>query len=154
MCCYFTNLYIIYCLYIYLYILYYIIYIYIYITYIYIFIYIYLYIYNILYTYIYIYIYIYIYTIVIYIYIWNEIRNTKFNIRETNRENKSKIGIPFVVTHQPSTFKFSLRYHKKKSQSSQYRSKGQPMVSFRSACKLSSYLVRAKLYPLERKMSS
>ena len=30
----------------------------------------------------------------------------------------------------------------------------QPMVSYRSACKLSSYLVRAKLYPLERKVGS
>ena len=29
-----------------------------------------------------------------------------------------------------------------------------PMVSFRSACKLSSYLVRAKLYPLHRKVGS
>ena len=29
-----------------------------------------------------------------------------------------------------------------------------PMVSFRSARKLSSYLVRAKLYPLERKVGS
>ena len=29
-----------------------------------------------------------------------------------------------------------------------------PVVSFRSARKLSSYLVRAKLYPLERKVSS
>ena len=29
-----------------------------------------------------------------------------------------------------------------------------PMVSFRSACKLSSYLVRAKLYPLNCKAGS
>ena len=29
-----------------------------------------------------------------------------------------------------------------------------PMISFRSARKLSSYLVRAKLYPLERTVSS
>ena len=29
-----------------------------------------------------------------------------------------------------------------------------PMVSFRSARKLSSYLVRAKLYPLQRKVGS
>ena len=29
-----------------------------------------------------------------------------------------------------------------------------PMVSFRSACKISSYVVRAKLYPLERFIGS
>ena len=32
--------------------------------------------------------------------------------------------------------------------------KPKPMVSFRSARKISSYLVRAKLYPLERKFGS
>ena len=30
----------------------------------------------------------------------------------------------------------------------------QPMVSYWSECKLSSYLVRAKLYPTERKVGS
>ena len=29
-----------------------------------------------------------------------------------------------------------------------------PMVSFRSSCKISSYLVRAKLYPIERTAGS
>ena len=31
----------------------------------------------------------------------SEIRKVKFNIRETNRKNKSKNGVPFVVTYHP-----------------------------------------------------
>ena len=40
----------------------------------------------------------------------SEIRKVKFNIRETNRKNKSKNGVPFC-SDITSTFKFSVRYH-------------------------------------------
>ena len=33
----------------------------------------------------------------------SDIRKVKFNIREANRKNKSKNGVPFVVTYHPLT---------------------------------------------------
>ena len=89
----------------------------------------------------------------------SEIRKVKFNIRETNRKNKSKNGVPFIVTYHPllnslygiirkNLYLLNMDQRVKEVFSSQ------PMVSFRSARKLSSYLVRAKLYPLERRVGS
>ena len=78
----------------------------------------------------------------------SEIRKVKFNIRETNRKNKSKNGVPFIVTYHPllnslygiirkNLYLLNMDQRVKEVFSSQ------PMVSFRSARKLSSYLVRA-----------
>ena len=87
----------------------------------------------------------------------SEIR--KVDIRGTNRKNKSKNGVPFTVTYHPllnslygiirkNLYLLNIDQRVKEVFSSQ------PMVSFRSARKLSSYLVRAKLYPLERRVGS
>ena len=89
----------------------------------------------------------------------SEIRKVKFNIRETNRKNKSKNGVPFIVTYHPllnslygiirkNLYLLNMDQKVKEVFSSQL------MVSFRSARKLSSYLVPAKLYPLERRVGS
>ena len=89
----------------------------------------------------------------------SEIRKVKFNIRETNRKNKSKNGVPFIVTYHPllnslygiirkNLYLLNMDQRVKEVFSSQ------PMVSFCSARKLSSYLVRVKLYPLEKRVCS
>ena len=89
----------------------------------------------------------------------SEIRKVKFNIKETNSKNKSQNGAPFVVTYHPllnslygiirkNLYLFNMDQKVKEVFSSH------PMVSFRSTRKLSSCLVRVKLYPLERRMGS
>ena len=76
----------------------------------------------------------------------SEIRNVKFNIRETNRKNKSKNGVLFMVTYHPllnslygiiskNLYLLDMDQRVKEVFSSQ------PMVSFCSARKSSSYLV-------------
>ena len=88
-----------------------------------------------------------------------EIRKVKFKIKETNKKNKSQNRVPFVVTHHPllkspyiifrkNVYLLNIDEKVKEVFSSQ------PMVSFRNARKLSSYLVRAKLCPLERRVGS
>ena len=89
----------------------------------------------------------------------SEIRKVKFNIRETNRKNKSNNGVPFVVTYHPllnslyGVIRKNL-YLLNIDQKVKELFSSQPMVSFRIARKLSSYLIRVKLYPLERRMGS
>ena len=80
-----------------------------------------------------------------------EIRKVKFNIRETNRNNKSKTAVPFVVKYHPllNSLNGIIRKNLYKEVFS-----SQPMVSFHSVGKLSSYLVREKLYPLKRRVGS
>ena len=89
----------------------------------------------------------------------SEIRKVKFHIRETNRKNKSKNGVPFIVTFHPllnslygiirkNLYLLNMDQRVKEVFSSQ------PMVPLHSAHKLSSYLVRANLYPLERRVGS
>ena len=83
----------------------------------------------------------------------SEIRKVKFNIKETNSKNKSQYGVPFVVTCHPllnSLYGIIRKnlYLLNMDQKVKDVFSSQPMVSFRSARKLSSYLVRAKLYPL------
>ena len=89
----------------------------------------------------------------------SEIRKVKFNIKETNSKNKSQNGVPFVVTYHPllnslygiirkNLYLFNMDQKVKEVFSSH------PMVSFRSTRKLSSCLVRVKLYPLERRVGS
>ena len=89
----------------------------------------------------------------------SEIRKVKFNITETNRKNKSQNRVPFLVTYHPilnslySIIRKNLCLLNMDQRIKEVFS-SQHMVSFCSACKLSSYLVRAKLYPLERRVSS
>ena len=86
-----------------------------------------------------------------------EMKKVKFKSRERTEKSKSK-GVPFVVTNHPS-----LNYLHKIIKDNTYllymneKVKNLflpgPMVSFRSTRKF-SYLVRAKLYLLHRKVGS
>ena len=87
-----------------------------------------------------------------------EMKKVKFKSREKTEKSKLK-GVPFVVTYHPSlnclhkiirdnTY---LLYMNEEVKNLFLPG---PMVSFRGARKLSSYLVRAKLYPLHRKIGS
>ena len=58
-------------------------------------------------------------------------------------------GIQFVVTYHPQLLFIRYEWGDKKRIFSPRR-----MVSFRSPCKISSYLVTAKLYPLDRVVGS
>ena len=79
----------------------------------------------------------------------------KFPDVENKYNNNKEKGILYVVTFHPllkslgSTLNknYFLRMNEVKKVFSL-----RPMVSFRSARKLSSYLVRVKLYPVERKL--
>ena len=83
-----------------------------------------------------------------------ELRNVKFG----NKQQRKK-GITFVVTYYPILKNISniirknlyLLYMNKETK--KVFTPG-PMVSFRSARKLRSYLVRAKLYSIERTVGS
>ena len=75
------------------------------------------------------------------------------------RELKSVTGVPFVITYHPKLREIASIM--KKYQNILYQDETVkrvftpfPMVSYRNARKLSSYLVHAKLYPLERKRGS
>ena len=88
-----------------------------------------------------------------------EIRKVKFNIKQTNKKNKSQNRVPFVVTHHPLLNSLYIIFRKNvyllnADEKVKEVFSSQPMVSFRSARKLSSYLVRAKLCPLERRVGS
>ena len=77
----------------------------------------------------------------------------------TRRNKREKKGIPLVVTYHPSLKNIGriinqnlyILYMNKDVKNVFTPA---PMISFRSARKLSSYLVRAKLYPLERTVGS
>ena len=88
----------------------------------------------------------------------NEMKNVRFfpaNQQNTKREKRA----PFVVTYHPIHNRLSKIIRDKiylLNMNEEVRktfSPG-PMVSFRSARKLSSYLVQAKLYLLQRKVGS
>ena len=88
----------------------------------------------------------------------NEMGNIRFfpaNLQNKKREK----GVPFVVTYHPILNSLSKiirdnMYLLNMNEEVRKTFSPGPMVSFRSARKLSSYLVRAKLYPLERKVGS
>ena len=91
--------------------------------------------------------------------IGSETRKVKFNIRETNRKDKSKNAEPFLVTnHLFFNFLYGIirknLYPHNMNQKVKEVFSSQPMVSSRSASKLSSYIVRVKLYPLSRRVGS
>ena len=88
----------------------------------------------------------------------NEMRKVKFG-KEGIKKAKGVKGIPFVVTYHPqlknlgriinqNIYLLNMNEETKKVFSPR------PMVSFRSPRKISSYLVRAKLYPLDRVVGS
>ena len=79
--------------------------------------------------------------------------------QKKSRELKSVTCVPFVVTHRPELREIASTI--KKHQNILYQDETVkrvftpfPMVSYRNGRRLSSYLVRAKLYPLERKRGS
>ena len=89
----------------------------------------------------------------------SEIWKVKFNIKESNRKNKSQNGVPFVGSYHPllnSLYGIIRKnlYFLNMDQKVKEVFSSHTMVSFRSTRKLSSYLVRAKLYPLERRVGS
>ena len=82
-------------------------------------------------------------------------RKVKF-AQKKSRELKSVTCVPFVITHRPELREIGSII--KKHQNILYQDETVkrvftpfPMVSYRNARKLSSYLVHAKLYPLKRK---
>ena len=87
-----------------------------------------------------------------------EIKKVKLKSREKTEKSKLK-GVPFVVTYHPSLncLQKIIRdntYLLYMNEEVKNLFLPRPMVSFRGACKLSSYLVRDKLYPLHRKIGS
>ena len=73
---------------------------------------------------------------------------------DKNKKKKSK-GVPVVINFHPLLKDFGNIIHKNLyllyiHQEAQRVLTPGPMITFRSARKLSSYLVKAKLYPLER----
>ena len=81
----------------------------------------------------------------------------KFSNIERKRNSKTQKGIRLVMTYQSllkslSSIVNNNIYLLHMDQEVKRTFTPQPMVSYRSARKLSSYLVRAKLYPIERKV--
>ena len=88
-----------------------------------------------------------------------EMDKVKFSNIERRSNSKTQKGIPLVVTYHPllkslSSIVNNNIYLLHMDQEVKGTFPPQPMVSYRSAHKLSSYLVRAKLYPKERQVGS
>ena len=87
-----------------------------------------------------------------------EMKKVKFSGKGSKKSKRSK-GVSFVVTYHPSLYclsriiKYNLNILYMSREAKAVFSTG-PMVSFRSAHRISSYLVRAILYPLERFVGS
>ena len=87
-------------------------------------------------------------------------KNIKFTSKNRNtKRSKSLKGVPFVMIYQPklkSMNEVILKYLDLLYMDNEVERvfTPEPMISFRSARKLSSYLVRAKLYPTERTVGS
>ena len=78
---------------------------------------------------------------------------------DKSETNKKSQRVPLVITFHPLLKDFVNLIHKTlyllhMDQEAQRAVMPGPMMTFRSARKLSSYLVRAKLYPLERTVGS
>ena len=78
---------------------------------------------------------------------------------DKSETNKKSQRVPLVITFHPLLKDFVNLIHKNlyllhMDQEAQRAVMPGPMMTFRSARKLSSYLVRAKLYPLERTVGS
>ena len=87
-----------------------------------------------------------------------EMDKVKFSNIERKSNSKTQKGIPLVVTYHPLYKSLSDIVNNNKiyllhmDQEVKRAFTPQPMVSYRSVHKLSSYLVRAKLYSIERKV--
>ena len=82
----------------------------------------------------------------------------KFNVDNKRSNNRQKKGVSFVVTFHP---KLNVLQNINKDLYLLYMSDEvkrvftpKPMVSFKSSHKISSYLVRVELYPIERTVGS
>ena len=87
-----------------------------------------------------------------------ELGKVKFSNNVSNKQQKEK-GIPFVVTYHPILKNIGNIIRKNlyllhMNEEAKKVFTPEPMISFRSARKLSSYLVWAKLYPIERIVES
>ena len=83
----------------------------------------------------------------------------KVKFSNIERRSKTQKGIPLIVTYHPllkplSSIINNNIYLLHMDQEVKMTFTPQPMVFYRSARKLSSYLARAKLYPIERKAGS
>ena len=84
----------------------------------------------------------------------NEMKKVKFSNERRQSKRKDDKGVPFVVTFHPLLKKLGAIIHRNlyllymNEEVKKVFTPG-PMVSFRSPRKISSYLVRAKLYPLK-----
>ena len=88
-----------------------------------------------------------------------EMDKVKFSNIERKSNSKTQKGIPLVATYHPllkslSSIVNNNIYLLHMDQQVKRTFTPQPMVSCRSTGKLSSYLVKAKLYPIERKVES
>ena len=87
-----------------------------------------------------------------------ELGNVKFSNKVGNKQQQEKV-IPFIVTYHPilknigNIIRKHLHLLYMNEEAKKVFTPG-PMISFLSARKLSSYLVRAKLYPIERTVGS
>ena len=87
-----------------------------------------------------------------------EMNKVKFS-RESQNTRKIEKGVPFVVTYHPLLKRLPTIIHRNlyllymNEECKRVFTPG-PMVSFRGTRKISSYLVRAKLYPLGRTVGS
>ena len=87
-----------------------------------------------------------------------EMKKVRFS-EQGQKSKKVEKGVPFVVTYHPLLSKLSSIIHRNlyllyMNQEVKNAFTPGPTVSYRSAGKISSYLVRAKLYLLERKVGS
>ena len=88
-----------------------------------------------------------------------EMSKVKFNVDNKRSNNRQKEGVPFVVTFHPKLRVLQNIINKHlyllyMNDEVKRVFTPKPMVSFRSSRKISSYLVRAKLYPIERTVGS
>ena len=87
-----------------------------------------------------------------------ELGKVKFSNKVGNKQHKEK-GIAFIVTYHPvlknidNIIRKNLHLLYMSEEAKKAFTPG-PIISFRSTRKLSSYLVRAKLYPTERTVGS
>ena len=89
----------------------------------------------------------------------SQMRKVKFGQRLKAGSKQVGFSVPFVRTYHPTLEKIAqimkkLEHILYQDESVKQIFSSPPLVSYRSARKLSSYLVRAKLYSLERKRGS
>ena len=89
----------------------------------------------------------------------SQMGKVKFSQRLKAGSKQAGCGVPFLITYHPKLKKIAqimikLEHLLYQDESVKRVFAPPPMVSYRSARKLSSYLVRAKLFPLERKRGS